>query len=77
VVPTRAQDGLPHQPAILRTIVERHRIDLGPVGRQGCARSYPEVARAGPVRVGERSEVEAGDRAPGEVIRAGLARALA
>src|SRR5262249_20394204 len=30
VVPTRAQDGLDADPRILRTLVEQHRIDLGP-----------------------------------------------
>ena len=60
VVPTRAQDGLPAAPRILRTLVERHRFDLGPFGRQGCVGAYAEVARAGRVRVGERLAVEPG-----------------
>ena len=60
VVPTRAQDGLPADPAILRTLVERHRMDLGPFGRQGCAGAYAEVRGAGALRVGERLDVTAG-----------------
>jgi uncharacterized protein YcbX len=74
VVPTRAHDGLPPDPAILRTLVARHRIDLGPVGRQGCAGSYAEIVRAGPLRVGERLEVRASGLPPDAVIRATLAR---
>jgi uncharacterized protein YcbX len=68
VVPTRAQDGLPADPAILRTLVERHRIDLGPFGRHGCAGAYAEVASAGRVRTGERLEVRPGHTTPRAVI---------
>jgi uncharacterized protein len=68
VVPTRAQDGLPADPALLRTLVEHHRIDLGPFGRQGCAGAYAEVARPGRVRIGERLEVRRGTVAPRAVI---------
>ena len=76
VVPTRAHDGLPPDPAILRAVVAHHRIDLGPVGRQGCAGSYAEVVRPGSLRVGDRLDVhpEAGDPEPSEVIRSSLAR---
>jgi uncharacterized protein YcbX len=68
VVPTRAQDGLPADPAVLRTLVERHRIDLGPFGRQGCAGAYAEVASAGRLRTGERFEVRPGRTAPRALI---------
>jgi hypothetical protein len=74
VVPTRALDGLPADPSLLRAIVRRRRVDLGPAGRQGCAGSYAEVARAGRVAVGERLELEPGVAPPGEVIRASLTR---
>ena len=77
VVPTRAVDGLPHEPAILRTIVEHHRWDLGPAGRQGCAGSYAEVARTGALRAGERMRVLAGAASPSEVVRATLERLFA
>jgi MOSC domain-containing protein len=77
VVPTRAHDGLPADPAILRAIVARHRIDLGPVGRQGCAGSYAEIVRPGRVRVGDRLGIRTGGDAPEEVIRASLARVFA
>jgi len=68
VVLTRAQEGLPADPAILRTLVERHRIDFGPFGRQGCAGAYAEVASAGHLRIGERFEVRPGPMAPRAVI---------
>jgi uncharacterized protein YcbX len=74
VVPTRAQDGLPADPGILRTIVERHRIDLGPFGRQGCAGAYAEVASSGRLRTGERLELEPSDMAPREAIDGAVAR---
>jgi uncharacterized protein YcbX len=74
VVPTRAQDGLPADPAILRTLVERHRIDLGPFGRQGCAGAYAEVASAGRLRTGERLEVRRGDLAPRAAIDSAVTR---
>jgi uncharacterized protein YcbX len=74
VVPTRAQDGLPADPAILRTLVDRHRIDLGPFGRQGCAGAYAEVASAGRLRTGERLEVRRGPMAPRAAIDSAVAR---
>jgi uncharacterized protein YcbX len=74
VVPTRAQDGLPADPGILRTLVERHRIDFGPFGRQGCAGAYAEVASAGRLRTGERLEVRRGHRALRTVIDSAVRR---
>ena len=74
VVPTRAQDGLPADPAILRTLVERHRIDLGPFGRLGCAGAYAEVASAGRLRTGDRLEVRRGHMAPRAVIDSAVIR---
>ena len=74
VVPTRAQDGLPADPALLRTLVEHHRIDLGPFGRQGCVGAYAEVARAGRLRTGERLEVRRGPAAPRIVIDSAVTR---
>jgi uncharacterized protein len=77
VVPTRAQEGLPAAPRILRTLVERHRFDLGPFGRQGCVGTYAEVARAGHVLVGERLAVERPAISPGDAIAATIARIVA
>ena len=74
VVPTRAQDGLAADPAILRTIVDAHRVDLGPFGRQGCAGAYAEVANAGRLRTGERFEVRRGDAPPRAAIDRAVAR---
>ena len=74
VVPTRAREGLPADPAILRTIVARHRIELGPVGRQGCAGSYAEIGRGGDVGVGERLDVSPGAAEGEDVIHASLSR---
>ena len=74
VVPTRAHEELPADPAILRTIVREHRLDLGRFGRQGCVGAYAEVARQGSIRVGERLEVVPGSGPPEEGMRAVLAR---
>jgi uncharacterized protein YcbX len=74
VVPTRAQDGLPADPGILRTLVERHRIDLGPFGRLGCAGAYAEIASAGRLRTGDRLEVRRGDMAPRAAIDSAVTR---
>jgi uncharacterized protein YcbX len=74
VVPTRAGDGLPADPAILRTLVERHRIDFGPFGRQGCAGAYAEVASAGRLCTGERLQVRRGDLTPRAAIDSALSR---
>jgi MOSC domain-containing protein len=74
VVPTRAQDGLPADPALLRTLVARHRIDLSPFGRQGCAGAYAEIARAGRLSRGEHLDVRHGDLAPRAAIDSALSR---
>jgi uncharacterized protein len=74
VVPTRAQDGLRADAAILRTIVERHRIDLGPFGRQGCVGAYAEVATAGRLCTGELLEVELSDAPPRDAVDTVVAR---
>jgi uncharacterized protein YcbX len=68
VVPTRALDGLPADPRILRALVAHHRIDLGPFGRQGCAGSYAEVAAGARVRVGELLSVEHGTEGRDAVV---------
>jgi uncharacterized protein YcbX len=72
VVPTRAQEGLPANPSILRTLVELHRIDLGPFGRQGCIGAYAEVAHAGKIRVGETLDIESPSQPAQRAIRDSL-----
>jgi len=74
VVPTRAQEGLPADPRILRTLVKQHRVDLGPFGRQGCAGAYAEVTRTGRVGVGERLDVQVSQTTPEEAITTAVAR---
>lgn len=76
VVPTRAQDGLPADPRILRTLVQQHRIDLGPFGRQGCIGAYAEVAQPGRICVGEILGVEASPQPPEPAIRDALEAVL-
>jgi len=53
VVPTRAQDDLPRDPAILGTIARHHVIDVGSYGRYACAGAYAEVLEPGRVGVGD------------------------
>ena len=74
VVPTRALDGLPADPRVLRAVVEHRRIDLGPFGRQGCAGVYAEVAGSGRVRVGERLSVERGTTGRDAVVARAVER---
>jgi uncharacterized protein YcbX len=74
VVPTRALDGLPADPRVLRAVVAHHRIDLGPFGRQGCAGVYAEVATGGRVRVGERLTLDRGAASRDEVVARAIER---
>ena len=76
VVPTRASEELPADPGILRTIVQQHRLDLGPFGRQGCAGAYAEVSQAGRIQTGERLDVEHGHAPPEKAISATVARLI-
>ncbi|MBS1877912.1 MAG: MOSC N-terminal beta barrel domain-containing protein [Actinobacteria bacterium] len=74
VVPTRAHDGLPADPAILRTIVAEHRIDLGAFGNQGCAGAYATISRSGRLATGDRVEVQAPAMPPARSIRDAVAQ---
>jgi uncharacterized protein len=74
VVPTRAVEELPFDPSILKTIVREHRVDLGPVGRQGCLGDYADVPRSGWLAAGERLTLQPSDFSSEEIIRASLAR---
>ena len=68
VVPTRAREELPRDPAVLRRIVRESRWDLGPVGRQPCLGTYASVTAPGDLRVGDRLAVRA--RASGTAVDA-------
>jgi hypothetical protein len=53
VVPTRAQDDMARDPAILKTIARHHLVDVGSYGRYACAGAYAEVVSAGRVAAGD------------------------
>jgi len=75
VVPTRAHEELPADPAILRTIVAEHRVDLGAFGSQGCAGAYATVSRSGTLATGEWVEIRRATTPPAHSIRDAVARA--
>ena len=50
---TLPQDGLAHDPGILRTLAQHNRCDLGDLGRLPCAGVYADVVRTGLVRCGD------------------------
>jgi uncharacterized protein YcbX len=74
VVPTRAHEELPADPAILRTIVAEHRVDLGSFGSQGCAGAYATVAHPGRLATGEWVDVQEPMTTPARSIRDAVAR---
>ena len=76
VVPTRAHDDLPADLRILRAVVEQHRVDLGPFGRQGCLGAYAEVAHGGRVEVGASLDVEASPATFDEALTTAVERLL-
>ncbi|HEY8582536.1 MAG TPA: MOSC N-terminal beta barrel domain-containing protein [Capillimicrobium sp.] len=57
VVPTRATEDLPRDPALLRTVVRRHRLAIEGFGSFGCLGAYAEVAAPGRLAVGDRLTV--------------------
>lgn len=76
VVPTRAQDGLPANPGLLRALLGRNPVDLGRAGRQGCVGAYAEVRRSGAIAVGDHLRVRVSELDAEEVVAANIARAL-
>jgi uncharacterized protein YcbX len=76
VVPTRGREELPADPGILRTLVQQHRVDLGPFGRQGCIGAYAEVAHAGQISVGEILDIETPPQPPEAAIPEALEAVL-
>lgn len=78
VVPTRATEELPRDPRVLRTVVEQHRIDLGPFGRPGCAGAYAVVASGGRLAVRDTLTLSAASStAPSAIVQANVARLVA
>jgi uncharacterized protein len=78
VVPTRAREELPADPALLKAIARHSRWDLGPFGRPACLGAYAEVAHGGHLAVGERLTVKPGARrTPESAVAAVVARVVA
>jgi hypothetical protein len=63
VMTTLAQDELPNDPEILRTLVRHNRIPVGEAGSSPCAGVYAEVGTPGTLRTGDGVTV-AWDRSP-------------
>jgi uncharacterized protein len=54
VMTTLAQDDLPQDTDVLRTLVRHNRVQLGELGQFPCAGVYAVVAAPGVVRTGDR-----------------------
>ncbi len=54
VMTTLAQDELPKDTGILRTLTQHNRVQVGPAGRFPCAGVYAVVEAAGTMRTGDR-----------------------
>jgi hypothetical protein len=57
VMTTLPQADLPHDPRILRTLVDQNRLDLGDFGHLPCAGVYADVVQPGSIRRGDRLQV--------------------
>jgi uncharacterized protein YcbX len=57
VMTTLPSTDLPHDPGILRTLVEHNRLDLGGFGNLPCAGVYADVVRPGSIRRGDRVQL--------------------
>jgi uncharacterized protein YcbX len=53
IMTTLAQDDLPKNPELLRTIARHNRIEIAGLGHWACAGAYAGVSVPGPVRVGD------------------------
>lgn len=53
-IPGLGQEGLPADPAVLRTLAAHYRIPVPGLGRAACFGAYAEVIRPGRVEVGQR-----------------------
>ena len=54
VMLTVAQDGLPKDTDVLRTLVSQNRVQVGKLGQFPCAGVYAVVTGPGTVRIGDR-----------------------
>lgn len=57
VMTTLAQEGLPRDTDVLRTLVQHNRMQVGDLGQFPCAGVYAVVAAPGTVRTGDRATV--------------------
>lgn len=57
VMTTLAQDDLPKDTDILRTLARHNRIQVGDIGRFPCAGVYAVIGSPGPVQTGDRVEL--------------------
>ncbi|HKH29132.1 MAG TPA: MOSC N-terminal beta barrel domain-containing protein [Sphingomicrobium sp.] len=57
VMTTLAQDGLPRDPDVLRTITRHNRLAIGPDSRYPCAGVYAVVEAPGTIRMGDSVSV--------------------
>ncbi len=57
VMTTLPQADLPHDPRILRTLVDQNRLDLGDFGHLPCAGVYADVVQPGSIRRGDRLQL--------------------
>jgi uncharacterized protein YcbX len=57
VMPTLAQDDLPQDTDVLRTLVQHNRVQVGDLGQFPCAGVYAVVAAPGTVRTGDQVTV--------------------
>ena len=57
VMTTLAQDGLPKDTEILRTLAQHNRIEVGTAGRFACAGVYAVVEAPGSMRLGDSVEL--------------------
>ncbi|MET1083929.1 MAG: MOSC N-terminal beta barrel domain-containing protein [Burkholderiales bacterium] len=57
VMTTLPQGDLPHDPRILRTLVDQNRLDLGDFGHLPCAGVYADVVQPGDIRRGDRVQL--------------------
>jgi len=58
VRPTLAQDDLPKDPGVLRTVAQHNQVPVGEFGLMGCAGVYCDVLSTGVIRCGDAVRLE-------------------